>query len=405
MAYQHRPLRADDLEQAWKLDQQVFNGDGRHRAHFDEASEPERFQGVFDEHGRLVAMSRALSLGQYFGGKRVSMGGLSSVGVAPEARGRGLGVATVRACLADMRARHEVVSTLHPGTTGLYRKLGWELAGAYAIRHVSCAALRNLSVPVERRIVRAEPSDRARVRACYERVAPTINGFLDRNESRWYYLEKAFDEFFIYLALDAAGEVAGYIAYRHEAPLAGELGYTIRVHDWMAETREALAALFWTVGSGSTQAAIVAYESSPEDPLLMLVDDQVERVHYDVRVMTRMVDAAGAVAERGYARALDVDLPLVIEECGASEQAAMLADNAGAWRLQVAKGEGRLERTAQEAPEAPRISVAGLASLYTGWAPTAFLERAGLLSGGSPEVREALDAAFAGPTPWVSEEF
>ena len=47
----------------------------------------------------------------------------------------------------------------------------------------------------------------------------------------------------------------------------------------------------------------------------------------------------------------------------------------------------------------------GFSSLYTGWADTAALERAGLLSGGSAEQRAALDAAFAGSPPWMLDEF
>jgi hypothetical protein len=49
--------------------------------------------------------------------------------------------------------------------------------------------------------------------------------------------------------------------------------------------------------------------------------------------------------------------------------------------------------------------VNGFSSLYTGWATTAALERAGLLTGGSPAERAALDAAFGGATPWMLDEF
>ncbi len=405
MAYKHRTLTTDDLDAAWDLDVQVFHTDGLHRAAFYGLSAPDRFHGAFDAKGRLVAMARVIPFGQYFGGRRVSMGGLSSVGVAPEARGRGLAAAVSRAALADMRERGEAISSLYPGSAGLYRKLGWELSGAHTIRHIDCSALRQLRPPADRRVLRAEPSDRARVRACYERIAPTINGFLERVDSRWYFLDKMWDEFHVYLSVDSAGEVDGYVAYRQEAPASGQHGYTIRVRDWMAGSRNALASLFWTLGSGSTQAAVVSYPSSPEDPLLLLLDDQVERVHGDIRVMTRIVDPAEAVAQRGFAPALTLDVPFVLVERGATDEASSLAANAGAWRLQLSKGVGRLERTGDDAPGVPRLSVAGFASLYTGWAQTALLERAGLLEGGSAAERADLDAAFAGPTPWLPEEF
>lgn len=405
MTVRLRPLEAGDLDQAWQLDVQLFNTGGRHREAFESLSEPDRFQGAFDARGRLVAMARVIPFGQYFGGRRVSMGGLSSVGVAPEARGRGLGIATCQAALADMRSRGEVISTLFPGTTGLYRKLGWELSGAFVIRHIACSALRQLPRPAGGRIERAERADLSRLRACYERVAPTINGFLDRPDASWRSLERLWDELFVYLSLDARGELDGYLAYAQEPPLAGEHGYTIRVRDWMAESRGALASLFWTLGSSSTQAAVVVYRSSPEDPLLLLLDDQVERVWGDIRFMTRVVDPVGAVAQRGFAPALELDVPLVLDEQGVAGPAAGLAANAGAYRLQVAKGEGRLVRTGEDAPGAPRLGAGAFASLYSGWGQCAFLERAGLLTGGSVGDRDGLDAAFAGPTPWLPEEF
>lgn len=398
-----RPLDSQDLDQAWELDVQVFNTDGRHREAFEGLSDPDRFHGAFDDKGRLVAMTRVIPYRQYFGGRPVRMGGLSSVAVAPEARGQGLGVATCQAALGDMRARGEPVSTLFPASTGLYRKVGWELSGAYVLRDIPCTALRQLRVPSGRRVVRAEPEDWPRIRACYERVAPSINGFLERPESSWYWLEKMSDEFHVYLSLDGRGEVDGYVGYRQLAPGTGS--YPIVVRDWVAESRTALAALFWTLGSSSTVAGKVRYASSPEDPLLLLVDDQVERVEADVRIMTRIVDPAAAVAERGFAAALDLEATFVLEEQSAAGPASALAANAGAWRLEVSQGEGRLERIGDEADGAPRLGVGAFASLYTGWAQTALLERTGLLRAGSPAARAALDAAFAGPTAWLGEEF
>jgi Sterol carrier protein domain len=49
--------------------------------------------------------------------------------------------------------------------------------------------------------------------------------------------------------------------------------------------------------------------------------------------------------------------------------------------------------------------VGALASLYSGWSSSALLARAGLLAGGSAADRAALDAAFAGPAPWLLDEF
>ena len=51
------------------------------------------------------------------------------------------------------------------------------------------------------------------------------------------------------------------------------------------------------------------------------------------------------------------------------------------------------------------LDVGAFSSLYTGWASCAALDRAGRIAGGSGRERAALDAVFAGPTPWLLEEF
>jgi predicted acetyltransferase len=111
--------------------------------------------------------------------------------------------------------------------------------------------------------------------------------------------------------------------------------------------------------------------------------------------MLRIVDAPGAVAARGYPPGLEIEVPLTVGD-------PLLCGNDGRWTLRVAKGEGRLE---QDGEGGPRLGIGAFSSLYTGWASTDVLVRAGLLEGGSPAQLRALDAAFAGATPWMMDEF
>ena len=57
------------------------------------------------------------------------------------------------------------------------------------------------------------------------------------------------------------------------------------------------------------------------------------------------------------------------------------------------------------AASGPLLAIGAFSSLYTGWASTETLRRAGKLAGGSDAQCAALDAAFAGPTPWMVDEF
>ena len=128
---------------------------------------------------------------------------------------------------------------------------------------------------------------------------------------------------------------------------------------------------------------------------MLLMPEQRLSVRGQVRWMLRIVDAPAAIAVRGYSPDMEIEVPFSVED-------AILPDNAGAWTLRVGGGKGHLEPGGEDGP---RFGIGALSSLYTGWASTATLSRAGLLEGGSPAQRRSLDAAFAGQTPWMMEEF
>jgi predicted acetyltransferase len=76
--------------------------------------------------------------------------------------------------------------------------------------------------------------------------------------------------------------------------------------------------------------------------------------------------------------------------------------NTGAWRLELAGGQGRVEPLAGPTPAAT-ADIRGLASLFTGFAGPDDLVRAGLLGGFDPGALDLLRAAFASPRPWTAE--
>jgi predicted acetyltransferase len=130
---------------------------------------------------------------------------------------------------------------------------------------------------------------------------------------------------------------------------------------------------------------------------LLLAPEQELQVLAQTRWMTRVVDAAGAVAMRGYAESVEVEVPIALDD-------PVLPENGGSYVLRVSKGQGELARVAQGA-DAPQLAIGGFASLYTGFASSARLVRAGLLTGGTASQRAALDAVFAGPAPVCWDQF
>ncbi len=392
---QLRRLRPADIESAWELDRECFNAPDERRERFIGFTVPEDFVGAFDGE-RLVAQSRALPFAQFFGGRSVSMGGLSAVATRPDHRGRGLAKRVVQGCLEIMRERGDAISTLFPATTDLYRQLGWEVAGTYVIRWIAPPALASLAEPRGVRARRAEPGDLAAIRRTYARLAAQVNGFVDRPGSLWDFYASQWRDCRIFVAEGASG-VEGYLVYRQVAGEYGELGGPFRlvVEDHAAATRDAQLALWRLLGSWSTSVDRILYRGPAEDPLLLLLSQQELHVLAEVRWMTRMVDAAGAVEARGFPPGLDVEVPLELGD-------ALLEANRGRFVLRVQKGRGRLEAGGDGRI---RMDVQSFAPLYTGWAGTAMLARLGDLEGGSDAERAALDAAFAGPTPWMLDQF
>ena len=391
-----RSLGPDDLEPAWELDRESFHTNEGDRSLFLEWQDPARFVGAFDG-GRLVALSGVHEFGQFFGGRTVSMGGLTSVSVAPHRRGEGLGPRVVQRCLEAMRERGCAISALFPATTKFYRRLGWELGGAAVWRTLEPRALTGLPRPEGVTLRPAEDADQSARRACYRRMARGINGCLDRSEHWWEGSRRALAGHTTFVVEDERGELTGYLSYRQldgeHSAIGGDFQLTCR--DFVWTSRAAGLALLRLLGSWAPQVERIFLRGGPEDPLLLVLPEQPFRPLGELRWMSRIVDACAAIAERGFPPGLELGVSFELSD-------PQLPANSGTWTLRVEQGKGRLE---PGGPGSVRLEIGALSSLYTGWASTSELARAGLLAGGSDGDRAALDAAFAGPTAWMLDEF
>jgi len=392
VALVQRPLSESDLDQMWEIELEAFNVDPAHREswrRWECAAGPERFEGIFLD-GRLIAAAGVLGLGQWFGERSVPMGGVRAVVVRSEHRGRGHATRAVRACLAAMRARGEVVSALYPAVVRPYRRLGWGIAGTLVFRTVPTRALAAVpasTVPVRR----ATASDRDVIRACYERVARDTNGFVDRSSGRWDWMFWRIADDYVFVA----GE-DGYVVYRHlDKPPAGPEGFRILVLELVATTADAYRALWGLLAAASSVVPAITYRSGPTDLLSSLLDGLEIAVARERQWMLRLVDAPAAIAARGWTqdRRVAVPLDIVDDDC---------PWNAGRHVLVVEDGHGQLEPGGSGAV---RLGIGAFSSLYSGFATTPLLARTGLLEGGTAIERAALDRVFAGPTPWMLDEF
>lgn len=392
MGVEQRPLVEADLDQMWELEREAFNADPAHVEwwkKWERAIGLDRCEGLFRD-GRLVATASTLAYAQWFGGRSVPMGGVRAVMTRTETRGRGHATRVLRASLEAMRRRGEVLSVLYPAVTRPYRNLGWEVAGTVVFRRVAPRALAAIprgDLPVRR----ATAADRTTIRACYDRIARATNGWIDRPDGRWDYVFDRFSEDYFFLAGDE-----GYVLYRSvDEPPAGPEGFRLLVLDLVAATAPAWRALWAMLGAASSVVPAVFLRSGPVEPLAHAIDSLDATVTRERPWMLRLVDAAGAVAARGWADDVRATVPLEI-----ADEACPW--NAGRRTLVVEGGTGRLEPGGSGAV---KLGAGALAALYSGWATTARLAQTGLVEGGTDAERAALDRAFAGPLPWMIDEF
>jgi predicted acetyltransferase len=352
----------------------------------------DRFLGAYRD-GRLVGILNVLAFEQWFGSRPLPMGGVASVVVAAEERGFGIAPRLLARAVELMRERGEVISTLGPATSWVYRKCGWEHGGLYGVATVRTSELAALPAGTARER-RAVAGDREAMVAAYNRAAPSHPGFLARPSWLWDERLKDAPHRYAYV-VERDGRMEGYVSYTQSAATRG---YTVWVDDLVASDVDTELTLWRHLGAHVAQAERVTVAGVPLDTLALLLPEQTIRPVGQQLWMTRIIDAAGALARRGYPRGLHADVAFQLVD-------PFVASNDGCWRLTVDAGEGNLERLASTSEPELELSVNGLATLFTGWSTAAVLAQAGLARGLSPAAAQDLDAIFSGRSPVMSDDF
>jgi predicted acetyltransferase len=337
---------------------------------------------------RVLGGLLEIPMGQWFGGRSVSLLGVAGVGVAPEARGEGVALSLMLDTLRSARRRGVLLSALYPATLTLYRAAGYELAGS---RYRITADLADL--PTERNdldVSPLEPADANAVEALYRKIASERPGYLDRGAYVWRRARESRKEKYRGFAVRGPGGLEGY-AYVSQRDL--DDARELVVHDLVTATAAAVRRLtaFFAEHRSTVQALLL--RGGAVEPLVFAAPERVFKVALSERWMLRVLDVTGALEARGYPP-VDAAVDFELDD-------RTLPENAGRYRLEVSGGRARVTPGGSGAVS---LDERALAALYTGFLAPATLARAGKLEG-DPVALARLALLFAGSPPAMSDFF
>lgn len=363
--------------------------------HVDEVTEWFAFAGA--QHVRALYADKAIvggllraPMGQFFGGRAVPTLGIAGVGVLPERRRSGAATALVSATLLEANEAGVALSTLYASNVPLYRKLGYGVAGT---RHIGRVDVTRISGALGTLAVRRlEDSDRAAMGALYTTSARRRPGHLVRGPYVWDRIFRSWkDRPAFATGIFDDDRMVGYVVWRQHDP---DPTYTFQIVDQVAPSRAVAQRIWAFIADQSTMVKAVEGATSPDDPFWLALPWPGPKLRLYAHWMLRLVNLPAAIAHRGFESAPPMAADLQIHD-------PVIKANGGLWRLIVEDGRGRIE---PGGTGSVRITVDGLAALYSGFQRCDQLAARGLLDGGGDQWR-LLDSAFAGPPPWTPDHF
>jgi predicted acetyltransferase len=334
-----------------------------------------------------------IPMGQVFGGRSIPIEGIAGVGVRNDHLRRGVATELMRRALRAARARGAAASTLYASTWSLYRGVGYECAGTRQL-----AKLPPSMVPVFREhalpVRRATPADLPAVQSLYDGFAAGHDGHLDRGPYIWPRLCGVRLGVAAHgLLVDDDDGLAGYVYYRKH-PIPGLERHRVEVTDACARTPAAWRRLWTVLGDLGTMVDHIEVPTAPHDPLFLWHPDPRFRMQLFENWMVRVTDVVAMLEGRGYGPGIAGRVDLHLDD-------DVLPEQAGAWRLEVEGGRGRVTRGGTGSL---RLGARGLAAWCTGFVSPRTLVQLGLAEG-PLALLDLAGSLVAGPAPWMRESF
>jgi predicted acetyltransferase len=397
MTLSFRPAREDDLERLLDLHTSAFP-DPRGRPARARNFQKNPLGALSDLHILLedeavLAHAFLFPLEAWFGGVRVPVAGIATVGVAPEARGRGLGSRLLQHLHEVARARGDALAVLYPFRQGFYTRLGYATTSTYRRLRLHPA-----SIPWRPglRARAATGADREALVACLEAAAMRRTGTLARTKRAWE--SRLADELRTWLVVEGSGgsgAIEGYVVWTLEQrePHAET---ALQVRELAGRTVAAERELWALVGAQRDQVAVVHADVAADDPFeRSLVDpDRWRHGEGDIEhtlgevasgPMVRVLHAARALESRGW----PTDGTLLVA--------------VGDQTLQVTARGGRATAVPTHAEPHVRLDTRALGAVAFGGLPASHAARLGWLAARDDDALALADAVLGLP-PYFSPD-
>jgi predicted acetyltransferase len=342
--------------------------------------------------GRVCAGLLEIPMGQYFGGRPVSTMGVAGVGVVPEERGRGVAAQMMVAMLREARARGFALSTLYPASVTLYRRAGYERAGArftLSLDPRMCEIERVPEVTVTE--VDGAPAE---LMALYSAWARRKHGYLDRGPYVWSRVTRPRNLAPKVFAVSHRGGLEGYVAAAHVATDPPKPTF-LQVTDMAATTSRAARAILRLLVEYRSLCGSVRWGGGPSDLFANLLPERYVAMELESCWMVRVLDLARAFTMRGWPDGATGSLGFELTD-------ASMPENSGHYTVSLDRGKAVV--TSGDAPRSVVISERGLAALYTGHVAPRVLADLGWLEA-DDEACDRLEAWFGGSMPMMCDHF
>lgn len=331
--------------------------------------------------------------------------GITSVGVSPTHRRRGVMTALSRRQLDDIHERGEPLAALYASEAAIYGRFGYGLASFKAELEIERAFTAFAGPEHEPRKIRAIGKEDALAAypAIFEAVRTHRPGFHARSEAWWKYnfedLERDRDGYnkYLYAICDGPEGSDGYVVYRTKSDWSqGYANGTADVVELIAANTDAYAALWRFVFDLDLMARTAAWLRPVDEPLMhMLAEPRRLRFKIEDGLWVRLVDLLAALAGRRYAAKGKVILEVKDSFCPWNEG-----------RYQLDGGpEGADCRPSDAEPDLV-LSATDLGAVYLGGVRFDTLRQAGRVIENAPGAVRRADALFTwDPPPWCPDMF